>query len=86
MTRMTGPDCVVMCNFINTYIHTCQKKYYYMISSITVLLFCMLNNTIITKYSFLLLLRTGISYPKKNSLASSKKYCQVAGTMFLVVS
>ena len=22
MTRMTGPDCVVMCNFINTYIHT----------------------------------------------------------------
>ena len=23
MTRMTGPDCVVMCNLINTYIHTC---------------------------------------------------------------
>ena len=22
MTRMTGPDCVVMCNFINTCIHT----------------------------------------------------------------
>ena len=22
MTRMTGPDCVVMCNLINTYIHT----------------------------------------------------------------
>ena len=21
MTRMTGPDCVVMCNLINTYIH-----------------------------------------------------------------
>ena len=24
MTRMTGPDCVVMCNLINTYIH-CRK-------------------------------------------------------------
>ena len=27
MTRMTGPDCVVMCNLINTYIpyiHTCE--------------------------------------------------------------
>ena len=22
MTRMTGPDCAVMCNFINTYTHT----------------------------------------------------------------
>ena len=22
MTRMTGPDCVVMCNLVNTYIHT----------------------------------------------------------------
>ena len=22
MTRMTGPDCVVMCNLINTYVHT----------------------------------------------------------------
>ena len=22
MTRMTGPDCVVMCNLINKYIHT----------------------------------------------------------------
>ena len=21
MTRMTGPDCVVMCNLLNTYIH-----------------------------------------------------------------
>ena len=25
MTRMTGPDCVVMCNLINTYIHTYRK-------------------------------------------------------------
>ena len=25
MTRMTGPDCVVMCNLINTYIHTFNK-------------------------------------------------------------
>ena len=25
MTRMTGPDCVVMCNLINTYIHTDAK-------------------------------------------------------------
>ena len=24
MTRMTGPDCVVMCNLINTYIHCCH--------------------------------------------------------------
>ena len=30
MTRMTGPDCVVMCNLINTYIHihtTCIHIY-----------------------------------------------------------
>ena len=26
MTRMTGPDCVVMCNLINTYIHTYIHK------------------------------------------------------------
>ena len=25
MTRMTGPDCVVMCNLINTYILSVQK-------------------------------------------------------------
>ena len=24
MTRMTGPDCAVMCNFIN--IHTCMQR------------------------------------------------------------
>ena len=23
MTRMTGPDCAVMCNLINTHTHTC---------------------------------------------------------------
>ena len=27
MTRMTGPDCVVMCNLINTYIHTLRYKW-----------------------------------------------------------
>ena len=26
MTRMTGPDCVVMCNLINTYIHTREDR------------------------------------------------------------
>ena len=27
MTRMTGPDCAVMCNLINTHTHThCLKK------------------------------------------------------------
>ena len=26
MTRMTGPDCVVMCNLINTHTHTHTKK------------------------------------------------------------
>ena len=26
MTRMTGPDCVIMCNLINTYIHTYSSK------------------------------------------------------------
>ena len=26
MTRMTGPDCVVMCNLINTYIHTTESR------------------------------------------------------------
>ena len=24
MTRMTGPDCVVMCNLINTHTHTLE--------------------------------------------------------------
>ena len=28
MTRMTGPDCVVMCNLINTYIHTYKGAAY----------------------------------------------------------
>ena len=28
MTRMTGPDCVVMCNLINTYIHTYSVLWY----------------------------------------------------------
>ena len=27
MTRMTGPDCVVMCNLINKYIHTYIHTY-----------------------------------------------------------
>ena len=27
MTRMTGPDCVVRCNLINTYIHTYLHTY-----------------------------------------------------------
>ena len=26
MTRMTGPDCVVMCNLINTHTHTAQNE------------------------------------------------------------
>ena len=26
MTRMTGPDCVVMCNLINTHTHTLHTK------------------------------------------------------------
>ena len=26
MTRMTGPDCVVMCNLINTHTHTHTDK------------------------------------------------------------
>ena len=26
MTRMTGPDCVVMCNLINTHTHTHKKE------------------------------------------------------------
>ena len=32
MTRMTGPDYVVMCNLINTYIHT----YYYLYATTSV--------------------------------------------------
>ena len=27
MTRMTGPDCAVMCNFINTHTHTHTHTY-----------------------------------------------------------
>ena len=30
MTRMTGPDCVVMCNLINTHTHTHTKRYIFM--------------------------------------------------------
>ena len=26
MTRMTGPDCVVMCNLINTHTHTSRES------------------------------------------------------------
>ena len=26
MTRMTGPDCVVMCNLINTHTHTTKER------------------------------------------------------------
>ena len=29
MTRMTGPDCVVMCNLINTHTHTHINVYIY---------------------------------------------------------
>ena len=28
MTRMTGPDCVVMCNLINTHTHTRTQTLY----------------------------------------------------------
>ena len=31
MTRMTGPDCVVMCNLINTYIHTYIELHTYLV-------------------------------------------------------
>ena len=30
MTRMTGPDCAVMCNLINTHTHTHTQIYIYM--------------------------------------------------------
>ena len=30
MTRMTGPDCVVMCNLINTYIREDQCEWHRM--------------------------------------------------------
>ena len=32
MTRMTGPDCVVMCNLINTHTHTHTHTHYAMIA------------------------------------------------------
>ena len=32
MTRMTGPDCVVRCNLINTYIHTYIRTYIHVAS------------------------------------------------------
>ena len=50
MTRMTGPDCVVMCNLINTYIHT----HMYMRSNTRVrpngTTIC-INNIIVSDYS-----------------------------------
>ena len=37
MTRMTGPDCVVMCNLINTYIiNTYMHTYIHTYSRVTV--------------------------------------------------
>ena len=40
MTRMTRPDCAVMCNLINihTYIHTCIHTYIY--SLVVVIVLC----------------------------------------------
>ena len=41
MTRMTGPDCVVMCNLINKYIHTYIHIYIHTyIHTYIQLLFC----------------------------------------------
>ena len=39
MTRMTGPDCVVRCNLINTYIHTHIHTYIQRVRGDTALFF-----------------------------------------------
>ena len=35
MTRMTGPDCVVMCNLINTHTHTAGLRGYVQFNNYT---------------------------------------------------
>ena len=40
MTRMTGPDCVVMCNLINTHTHTELSVYILLYSSLYLFEYC----------------------------------------------
>ena len=58
MTRMTGPDCVVMCNLINTYIHTyinyihqCEWHRMTRMTGPDCVVMCNLINTYIHTYS-----------------------------------
>ena len=54
MTRMTGPDCVVMCNLINTYIHT-YIVWHRMtrMTGLDCVVMCNLINTYIHTYIFI---------------------------------
>ena len=53
MTRMTGPDCVVMCNLINTYIHREDQCEWHRMTRMTgpdCVVMCNLINTYIHTY------------------------------------
>ena len=50
MTRMTGPDCVVMCNLINTYIHTYEWHRMTRMTGPDCVVMCNLINTYIHTY------------------------------------
>ena len=52
MTRMTGPDCVVMCNLINTYIHTYSILVYNLLFTQALIRVC-LDGTIIDSMTIL---------------------------------
>ena len=52
MTRMTGPDCVVMCNLINTYIHTCEWHRMTRMTGPDCVVMCNLINTYIHIYTY----------------------------------
>ena len=38
MTRMAGPDCALMYNFINTHTHTHTREHHYLVQSLTITL------------------------------------------------
>ena len=47
MTRMTGSDCAVMCNLINTHTHTHKYVYVFYLLPVLLVAVCTFNLTII---------------------------------------
>ena len=59
MTRMTGPDCVVMCNLINTYIHQCEWHRMTRMTGPDCVVMCNLINTYIHTVLYAILVCVG---------------------------